>query len=398
MTSSRDDGPPAEAADVGLLAPVQAGTAAEALTSDAAVLEALVEVEVSLLEALVDAGVAPAPAAQAADRLRAVSLSPRQLALDAVPGGNPVIPLVPRLRDAAGSSAANWVHLGATSQDVLDSALMVVAQRVVHRWARDLEQLGETLRQLAGRFRDVPAVGRTLSQQALPTTMGLRIATWYSAVRDALVAVQQLRLPVSLAGPVGTSEAYGERAWEVRTALAARLGLAVDPASWHTRRSPVLAVAAAAEAAAACCGTLATDVVVLSQTEVGEVRERHGGPSSSMPHKANPLQSVLILSATRQIPFLAASLGSSAVTGTERPAGAWHAEWAALRSLLRLTGAAVERSTALATDLQFDEVAMRRNLDGLTRRLEKGEDWVRSHTDAAARSVDRALADEGESR
>ena len=398
MTSSGDDRPATESADVGLLAPVLAGTSAEALTSDPAVLGALVEVEASLLEALADTGVAPDSVATAADRLRSLTVSPRKLALEAVPGGNPVIPLVPRLREAAGPAAARWVHFGATSQDVLDTALMVVTQRVIHRWAADLERLGDALGQSARRFRDVPAVARTLSQQALPTTMGLRIATWRAAVQDALASLRLVRLPVSLAGPVGTTEAYAERGPDVVAALADRLGLAVDTTSWHTRRSPVLAVAAAAGAAGAACGTLATDVVVLSQTEVGEVREGRGGPSSSMPHKANPTQAVLVLSATRQIPFLVGSLGSSATSGTERPAGAWHAEWPVLRTLLRLTGAAVERTAALVPDLRYDEVAMRRNLDGLVRRLGQDETWVRSHTDAAARCVDHALADDGGTR
>ena len=310
-----------------------------------------------------------------------------------MPGGNPVIPLVPRLREAAGPGAASWVHFGATSQDVLDSALMVVGRQVIGRWAVDLDQLSDVLARSARRLRDAPAVARTLSQQALPTTMGLRIATWRSEVQDALASARSVRPPVSLAGPAGTAEAYGERGADVAAALAERLGLALEPTTWHTRRSPVLGMAAAANAVSAACGTIATDVVVLSQTEVGEVREGRGGPSSSMPHKANPTQSVLVLSATRQIPFLAGSLGASAVTGTERPAGAWHAEWPALRLLLRLAGATVERTASLVPGLRFDEVAMRRNLDGLIRRLEQDEAWVRSHTDAAARLVDRALDD-----
>lgn len=378
-------------ADVGLLTPTVAGTAVEGLTGDDAVQAAMLRAEAALLRALAEVGIAPEYATAAAHRVEMLEISPRELATAAGAGGNPVIPLVERLREAVDPQAAQWVHHGATSQDILDTALMLVSQHTMRQVESDLTALAATLAATAKSLREVPAVARTLSQQALPTTMGLRVAGWLCAVHDALQAVGDLRLPASLGGPVGTASAYGEQGPAVLTAYADRLGLVADVADWHTRRTPLLTLNRAAAAVAAACGSLAADVVRMAQTEVGEAAEATGGGSSSMPHKANPAQSVLVLAAARQVPPLTATLSQSAIAPTERPAGPWHAEWQPLRMLLRLTGAITERSETVAAGLRFDQVAIRRNLDSLTRAVDADDAWVAQHTAAAAAQVDRVL-------
>lgn len=392
MSSPADDatGP---GADLGLLSPVSAGTAAEELTGDAAVVRAMVRVEAALLHALVDAEVAPASVEATAHAVAAARPDPRTLALAAVEGGNPVIPLVHLLREAAGPDGAEWVHHGATSQDVLDTALVLVAADVCHRVEADLTDLAGTLARLADETRAVPAVARTLTQQALPTTLGFRAAGWLAGVHDAVRAVRSCRatLPVSLGGAVGTTPSYDGRGAAVVEACAARLDLRAPVLSWHTRRTAVLEVAHAMQLVAAACGKVAADLLVMAQTEVGEAREAVGGASSAMPHKANPAQSVLVASAARQVPALASVLGGSAVAEQERPAGAWHAEWQPLRELLRLAGAAAERTAVLLPGVRFDEAALQRNHDTLVAATGHDAAWVRERTADVDAWVDRVL-------
>src|SRR5699024_10858140 len=195
---------------------------------------------------------------------------------------------------------------------------------------------------------------------------------------DALRAIRDDGLlPVSLAGPVGTGNAYGSAAPDVVAVFAAELGLSTPSMPWHTRRGPVTALGAALIGVGGACGTIAADVLVLSQTEIGEVREGTGGGSSAMPHKANPAQSVLVDSAARQLPALGAILGESARPEQERPAGSWHAEWQPLRRMLRLAAAAAERTHALVDGLALDQAAIARNLDLLVTNLGRDHDWVR---------------------
>lgn len=383
-------------AEEGLLCPVSAGTAAESLTGDEAVLRALVRAEQDLLRSLVEVGIAPAAAGSAADALGAVPLDPRRLALDAVDGGNPVIPLVDRLRAAADPDLARWVHFGATSQDILDTALMLVTADALRRIDADLTSLADALAGLADRSRSVPMVARTLGQQALPTTLAMRASVWLAGVHDAIRSVRRLVLPASLGGPVGTGSAYGAAGPDVVNAFARRLGLGAAAISWHTRRAPVLDVAHTLVLTGAACGKIAADVLVMSQAEVAEAREPGRGPSSSMPHKANPAVSVLLASAARQLPPLASVLGWSAVAEQERPAGAWHAEWQPLRHMLRLAGGSAERAARLVPGLHFDEAAMRRNLERLQTALGAGHTWIADETRHTQAWVDRVLADHRE--
>ncbi len=395
--SSRADDVSEQVADVGLLSPVSAGCVAEAVTGDRAVVAAMVRAESALVRALVETKLAPGSASAAATAIDGAEVDARELALAATEGGNPVIPLVRQLRDVAGEEHASWVHFGATSQDILDTALMLVGSEVAWRVGTDLTRLASTLATLADDTRSVPMVARTLTQQALPTTLGMRAAGWLTGVHDAVRIVRTCTtLPVSLGGPVGTASAYGADGPAVLDAFARLLGQRATVAPWHTRRTPVLGLAGALTVAGAACGKIAADLLVMSQTEVGEAREDTGGPSSAMAHKANPAQSVLVASAARQLPALGSIIGSSGAAELERPAGAWHAEWQPLRNMLRLAGGAVERTADLMETVRFDQDAMRRNLDQLVGSVGEDDTWVTSHVEHVGLWIDRVLAQQKE--
>lgn len=393
MTYSPADGASGDAADLGLLSPVSAGTTGESLTGDRAVVAAMVRAEVALLHALVETGVAASDAAPAAETIAAVPLDVRGLATAATEGGNPVIPLVDALRAAVSEEHATWVHYGATSQDILDTALMLVAAQVARRIEEDLTRLGSTLATLADETRSVRMVARTLTQQAMPTTLGMRVSGWLAGVHDAVRTVRTCTtLPVSLGGPVGTAAAYGADGPAVVEAFARQLGQRAPVSSWHTRRTPVLGLATALTVAGEACGKIAADLLVMGQTEVGEASEPTAGPSSAMTHKANPAQAVLVASAARQLPALASVLGASAAAEQERPAGAWHAEWQPLRTMLRLASGAVERTADVMPGVRFDHEAMRRNLERLTAAVGADDTWAKAQTAHVDVWVDRVLA------
>jgi 3-carboxy-cis,cis-muconate cycloisomerase len=399
LTSSRDE--PVRGRS--LLSPVAAGTAAERLTGDRAVLAAMVDTEAALAGVLADLGLVSADDADAVARACADLVGDDSylddLAVRAADcGGNPVIPLVADLRERVGDddpAAAPAVHRGATSQDVLDTALMLVAREALRQLTSDLRAAADHAVRLCEEHRDTACCGRTLGQQAMPTTFGLRAAGWLTGFTDALRRVETVAvtLPVQLGGPVGSTAAYGEKGPAVVEALAARLGLAAPTLAWHTRRTPVADLGHALVVATGAAGKVAADVVLMSASEVRELSEDTAGGSSSMPHKANPAQSVLVSAAARQVPALVSVLGSSLTAEQERPAGAWHAEWEPLRQATRLCGAAVHRCAQVLSGLHVDVAAMQRNLDQLV--TEAGLDpTVVSEARAAAMPwVDRALAD-----
>ncbi len=385
-----------------LLSPVAAGTAAERLAGDHAVLAAMLDTEAVLAGVLGDVGLVSADAADAVARACADMVGDTSclddLAVRAAEGGNPVIPLVADLRERVRDDdpdAAPVVHFGATSQDVLDTALMLTAREVLRQTAADLRAAAEHAARLCEEHRDTACCGRTLGQQAMPTTFGLRAAGWLTGLTDALRRVETVAvtLPVQLGGPVGTTAAYGEKGPAVVEAVAARLGLAAPTLAWHTRRTPVADLGHALVLATGAAGKIAADVVVLSASEVREVAEAAGGGSSSMPHKANPAQSVLVSAAARQVPALVSVVDASLAAEQERPAGAWHAEWEPLRQAMRLCGAAVHRCAQVLAGLRVDGSAMQRNLDQLLREADLDAQVVSQARLAATPWVDRALAD-----
>ncbi|MFJ2114665.1 3-carboxy-cis,cis-muconate cycloisomerase [Streptomyces sp. NPDC087850] len=373
-----DDG---DVLDSGLLAPGRAGTPAEAATGDSAFLRAMLDAEAALTRAQAGLGLAPARAARAVTEAAGTGrFDARDLALRARAGGNPVIPLVADLTAAVPPEAAPYVHRGATSQDILDTAAMLVAARTLASVLADLDRAERALARLAADHRDTPMPGRTLTQHAVPTTFGLKAAGWRSLVLDARDRLRAVRatLPAQLGGAAGTLAAFGSYAdgppagedtgLLLTAAFARELGLAEPALPWHTLRTPLADLAAALAFTAGALGKPAVDVLVLSRTEIGELSEGAGGGSSAMPHKANPVRATLIAAAARRAPGLAATLHGSMAAEDERPAGAWHAEWEPLRDLLRLAGGAAHDAAELFEGLRVHPEVMYAHL-GLTQGL-----------------------------
>ncbi|WP_406496751.1 3-carboxy-cis,cis-muconate cycloisomerase [Streptomyces sp. NBC_01604] len=356
--------------DAGLLAPGWSGSPVAAATGDRAFLQALLDAEAALTRAQAALGLAPQEAATAVtEAARADRFDVRSLAERARGGGNPVIPLVADLTEAVGAEDGPYVHRGATSQDIMDTAMMLVAERALDPVLADLARTERALARLAAEHRDTAMPGRTLTQHAVPTTFGLKAAGWRSLVLDARDRVTPVRnsLPAQLGGAAGTLAAFTAYGAADPTALLASFaretGLDAPPLPWHTLRTPVADLAGCLAFTAGALGKVAADVLTLSRTEIAELAEGSGGGSSAMPHKANPVRSTLVAAAARRAPQLAATLYGSLVTEDERPAGAWHAEWEPLRDLLRLVGGAARDAAELTEGLRVHADAMREHLD-----------------------------------
>ena len=368
------DGATTPVGDVGLLSPVSIGAGDAA--SDRVVLAHLIEAELALTRALVASGAAPRSAGAAVDavRLAPPAIDLAQLARDSVAGGNPVIPLIPLIKARVAEEdrdAVAWVHVGATSQDILDSALMTLGRDASAVVSESLSRTTAALRLLAGAHRDDPAAARTLTQHGVPTTLGLKVANWVRAVDRARLRLAETaaRLPAQLGGAGGTLAAFVERFGAAAAAgLPARyadeLGLQAPDAPWHTDRWPVTELGDALAAVVAAVGMFGSDVASMARTEVAEAAVAEGGGSSAMPQKQNPVDAVLLRSAALRAPGLAAQLHLAAgLAVDERPDGAWHAEWPALQELLRLALGASARAAHLAAGLSLDAGRARTNLD-----------------------------------
>ncbi|WP_457964352.1 lyase family protein [Arthrobacter sp. D1-29] len=367
--------------DVGLLSPVSASPLVAALTGDRAVLGAILAVEAGWAAVLEKAGLAPAGSAavvvSAADAGR---YDVADIARRAQGGGNPVIPLLADLRknvqalDSAGIGATTAVHTSLTSQDVLDTALMLVARHTVQAVLGDVKRTTAALAALTKQHAETLCVGRSLTQHSLPFTFGLRAAQWFHGVAAAGRQLESLELPVQFGGAAGTLAAGTaltsgavSTPFTLADRLASQLGLAAAPTPWHTNRLAVTSLGNALASVLDAFGKIAADVVFLSRPEVAELAEPLAagrGVSSAMPHKQNPVLSVLVRSAALQAPGLAAQLHLAAANfNDERPDGAWHSEWPALRQLLALSLGAAGHVRELVEGLRTYPDAMRRNLD-----------------------------------
>lgn len=340
--------------------------------TDAAVLAALVHAEVALVRAYETVGTAPRGTADAVQSALndADELDASKLAAAAVSGGNPVIPLVAELKDRVPSELREWVHRGATSQDIVDTALMFVARDAADLVIGSLRKTAYALTAFAQAHRADVAAARTLTQHAVPTTMGLRAATWVRGIHRAADRLTDATraLPAQLGGAAGTLASFVEiagtnAASRLPAAYAEALGLAVPDAPWHTTRWPVTELGDALVQSVDAVGVFAADVATLSRTEIAEVRTASAGGSSAMPQKQNPSAAVLIRSAALRAPQLGATLHLAAgLAVDERPDGAWHAEWPTLRELLRVALGASAHAAIVARGLGVDRDALRRNL------------------------------------
>jgi 3-carboxy-cis,cis-muconate cycloisomerase len=334
----------------------------------------MLDAERALALAGARAGVVPGAAAAAVAKVCAAGdLDPDDLGRRALAAGNPVVPLVADLTEqvaaAAGPAAARWVHHGATSQDILDTAASLVAFRALGPVLDDLAGAARAAAGLADRHRATVMAGRTLGQQALPVTFGLKAAGWLVALEEAAAGLHRVRterLAAQLGGAAGTLAALGPAGVEVAAAYAGELGLAEAALAWHTNRARVGELAGALGVAAGVLGKLALDVTLLAQTEVGEVAEPAGGGrggSSTLPHKRNPVGAVLVRAATVRVPGLVATLLAAMAQEQERATGSWHAEWEPQAELLRLVGGAAARTRELLDGLEVRPERMRANLD-----------------------------------
>jgi 3-carboxy-cis,cis-muconate cycloisomerase len=345
------------------------------LFSEAAYFAAMVRVEEAWLAAVASSGIAPEEARTPLAALVSADDVPA-LAEGAEAGGNPVIGLVKLLRGRLDGEAARWLHKGLTSQDVVDTALVLCLADVLDRVEDELAAQVASLAGLARDHRATVMSGRTLTQHAVPVTFGLKAATWLSGLSDAAEALRRTRtsLPAQIGGAAGTLAAVvglarlrglGDpvsAAHEAAETAATTLGL-TPRTPWHTNRAPLTAAADALVTAADTWGRIATDVTLLTRPEIGELAEPAGvgrGGSSTMPHKSNPVLSVLIRRHALAAPPLASTLHTAAATYVdERPDGAWHAEWETLQILARRSAVAASQTTELLAGIRVDAARMR---------------------------------------
>ncbi|SFA90842.1 3-carboxy-cis,cis-muconate cycloisomerase [Amycolatopsis marina] len=336
---------------------------------DRAWLRAMLDVESALAAAGADAGlIERAHADRIAEVCRIGNWTTEDLAVlgeQAAGTGNPAAPLVRMITRRAGE-AGRFVHLGATSQDIVDSAAMLLFTRARTLLLADLDACAEAAATLAEAHATTVQSGRTLGQQALPVTFGLVAAGWLGALERAAAGLREPRPAVQLGGATGTLASLGVEGPVVLAALSRRLGLAEPVLPWHTERTRITELAGKLGTAAGAVSGIARTITLLAQTEVGEVTEQGpsgSGGSSTMPHKRNPVAAVAAVACARQAPGLVATLLAAAEQEHQRAAGAWHAEWRPFSELLRSTGSAVHWLSRSLHRLDVDPARMRRNLE-----------------------------------
>ena len=338
------------------------------LFSDPTVLQAMLDVESALARVQASLGLIP-PEAAAAIRTasRADRFDAAAIARDGLATATPVVPLVAALRAHVGTidgACATFVHYGVTSQDVSDTALVLLIKRAALPIGETQDRIARALRMLSNTHADTLMTGRTLLQPATPITFGLKVATWHAGIyrswRELQRAIDAAAV-VQCGGPAGTLAGMDDRALAVRTGLAAALDLRDEPV-WHTTRDRLAAVACHSAILTGALAKMARDVALLMQHEVAEAFEPGGG-SSSMPHKRNPSGCARAIAASVRTSGLAAAYLSGMVQEHERAVGGWQAEWPTLSALIQATGAASEAIAGVAEGLTIDPDRMRRNLD-----------------------------------
>jgi 3-carboxy-cis,cis-muconate cycloisomerase len=342
-------------------------TALADAVSERAWLAAMLHAENALAKAGAAAGLVPEQAAAAIAEACSGDYDWPELLVEGRRSGNPAEPLVRAIVARVGEDDARYVHLGATSQDVMDTAAMLVARRALGLVLDDLSRVTAACARLAREHRDTPMAGRTLLQQAVPTTFGLKCAGWLVAVMEAGARLAELReraLAAQLGGAAGTLSALGERGLEMSALFARELDLVEPTLPWHTNRVRVAELGAALEIAAGVMAKVGLDLELLAQTEVGEVREGgEGGGSSAMPHKRNPVGAMWARAGAALVRGHASVLTAALVAEHERAGGAWQAEWEALSGALATTGGAAHALAGSLEGLEVDAARMRANLD-----------------------------------
>jgi 3-carboxy-cis,cis-muconate cycloisomerase len=358
-----------ESGEVGLFDGVLARGPVRLAVGDHARLSAMLDVEAALARAQARVGIIPAAAADAiVAACRPGDIDIGALGRRAADTGNPVVALVEVLSARLDRSATQHLHYGATSQDILDTSLMLVTRQALDLLLVDLEAAADAAAQIAVGHRATLIAARTLLQQALPTTFGAKAAGWLAGLDAAaarLYEVRRSRLAVQLGGAAGTLAALGQDGPRVLAVFAAELELAEPVAPWHAERTRIADVAGALGTASVAIAKPALDVILLAQTEIGEVREGTPvrGRSSSLPQKRNPVAAVAARACAAQAPGLVATLLAAGVGEHERAAGPWHAEWRPMAELLRSVGSAAAWLRDCLEHLVVDPVRMRTNLE-----------------------------------
>jgi 3-carboxy-cis,cis-muconate cycloisomerase len=344
-----------------MLDSIYAHTPIADLVTERAWVQAMLDVESALTTALESMDEIPAqPARRIAEACDVDRYDVDSLARQAALHATPVVGLVEALREQLPESDRPYVHVGATSQDIVDTALMLIAKRALTPLLATTEAAAWTLFGLAQEHRHTPMIARTLLRQALPITFGLRAAIWLDGIDSArarLRSVQETGLAVQMGGAVGG------RAPELGTRVALELELADPVIGWSATRVRTAELASALGVLSGVFGKVARDVTLLAQDEIGEVSEGGaGGGSSSMGHKRNPVAAISTLACTRRVPGLVATVLAGMETEHERAAGAWQAEWGTLADLLTLTGSAANWTGALVRGLQVHTDRMAENV------------------------------------
>jgi 3-carboxy-cis,cis-muconate cycloisomerase len=329
---------------------------------------ALLDVEAALAGALADAGVAPPAAArEVVEACSTAELDLAALGRGTATHGTPVPALLEQLSERLSPAARAQLHRGATSQDILDTAMMLIARRALDPLIADLGGAAGACAELAERHRGAIEPGRTLLQQALPVTFGLKAAGWLVSLDEAAARLREVRrrdLAVQLGGAAGTLASLGGDGGAVVSALARRLELAEPTLPWQAVRLRPVALACALGMAAGVAGKIGRDITLLAQTEVGEVAEGGaGGGSSTLPQKRNPVAAVAAVACSERTPGLVATMLTAMRGEGERAAGAWQAEPETLSDLLRLTGSAAAAVRELLAGLEVDPARMEANLE-----------------------------------
>jgi 3-carboxy-cis,cis-muconate cycloisomerase len=356
-----------------LLAPMLSSAAMRAVCDDVAMLQNMLDFEVALARAEAATAVIPKSAVDPIGKAcKADAFDFTDLAEAATRSGNLAIPLVKALTAnvaKADAEAARYVHWGATSQDVIDTAAMLTLRAGIDALLADIDRAIAGFAKLARSHRNTAVVARTWLQHALPMPFGLKLAEYAAALHRSKLRLKRLRsetLALQFGGAAGTLAALGDNGLAVAEALARELKLPLPEAPWHTHRDRVAEVASVLAILSGTCGKIARDISLMMQTDVGEAFEPAGagrGGSSTMPHKRNPVAAASALGAATMAPNLAATIFAAQVQDQERSAGPWHAEWPTLPALLLVTSGGLAAMVDIAEGLEVDVERMRANLD-----------------------------------
>ena len=356
-----------------LLAPMLSSAAMRAVCDDLSCLQSMLDFEAALARAEATVGIVPPASAEAIARAcTATTFDLPALAEAATRSGNLAIPLVKALTAEVvrtDKKAAGYVHWGATSQDVIDTATMLTLRAGIDALLADIDRAIAGFARQAAQHRNTAVVARTWLQHALPMPFGLKLAEYAAALhrsRRRLSHLRQHGLALQFGGAAGTLAALGDQGWKVAEKLSEILQLPLPDAPWHAHRDRIAEIASVLAIIAGTCGKIARDVQLMMQTDVAEAFEPSGegrGGSSTMPHKRNPVAAASALAAATMAPNLAATIFAAQVGDHERSAGPWHAEWPTLPSLLLVTSGALAAIVDIAEGLEVDAARMRTNLD-----------------------------------